>query len=671
MVSCNRVDSGWTPQPGLFQAGASEIDITPHIVLPLSGYSLEGKTSRGVSSRLFARVLFLQGTNGERVALCVTDLHSGTRYLLECIANQTASIGITADHLLLMGTHTHTGPAWIYGNSLFDSFTSNMPGFDQGLADWIANRIAGAIIQAESSKETAVLGFAEENDLWEISRNRSFEAFLNDPTASDWNTAGHPGQGASVGLHPHQKAVDPRLRTVAAYRPGDQSLIGCVAFFGAHFTSEGSAADYYSADCAGYAVRKARWDIEQQTGHAGGMVALAPSAAGDVTTLRYGLDPEVPVPGANTGHGLAKWVGTQLGEKIADCVSSGTADASGVEIHVRYAEPEPSTESGRYPPGGAGDSSMELSKVWAFGAPAYGGSEESRSDLYNNGLVEEGMTWLDIPDLDPEFMPWKPQYPKTRGISVLQPFIAKWLKLKPAPVIPLYQVILGSCAIATVPGEPTTLAAWQIEQRVLTHPQIETAVVVGYTGDYGGYFTTRKQYDMQHYEGASTLYGRNITNYFAAYHEHFANLSGSTPALPAGPVDFDTGPPKNEFKTPTNADAFEPNETISRVGTRVDLTWQMKMNTRVVFAESVVIHVEVQQADTTWAPLQHMGRDFNDFWHVFHIRRTFNLMPPSELWHVWFELPPTIPAGETLRVRISALDNFPEVIVAIPEDLSP
>ena len=62
------------PAPtGQSRCGVAEIDITPHLGLPMAGYAVAGTHGKGVWGRLFARVLYLEDAAGERAALCFAD----------------------------------------------------------------------------------------------------------------------------------------------------------------------------------------------------------------------------------------------------------------------------------------------------------------------------------------------------------------------------------------------------------------------------------------------------------------------------------------------------------------------------------------------------------------------------------------------------------------------
>jgi neutral ceramidase len=53
-------------------------------------------------------------------------------------------------------------------------------------------------------------------------------------------------------------------------------------------------------------------------------------------------------------------------------------------------------------------------------------------------------------------------------------------------------------------------------------PDVKYVAIAGYTGDYAGYVATREEYELQHYEGAATLFGPWTQ---AAYQQEFARLA--------------------------------------------------------------------------------------------------------------------------------------------------
>lgn len=97
------------PQPAaVFKAGYGKEDITPYKdSLPMAGYS-DGRMSEGVVSPLSAQVVALQDENGELLLFIVADLS----FVRERFGTQTlklleSELGISKDHIIFSGTHTH------------------------------------------------------------------------------------------------------------------------------------------------------------------------------------------------------------------------------------------------------------------------------------------------------------------------------------------------------------------------------------------------------------------------------------------------------------------------------------------------------------------------------------------------------------------------------------
>ena len=494
------------PALGTLSAGAAIVDVTPALGLPMAGYSTQGRIASGVVGRLFARALFLEDADGERVALVTLDLMSASRYLLEAVASRTASFGIGTDRLVLAGTHTHTGPGWFYGNSLYDDFACAEAGFDEGFASWVAARIAGAVERAGRSARPARVGVGM-RPCWGVSRNRSLAAFQANPSAPSWNDAPFPGADAPAGLSPDQRAVDPRVRVLAAF---DR----------------------------------------------------------------------------------------------------------------------------------------------ATGAPTIGGSEESRTILYRSGLVREGMRGND-------FAPGDPQYPKVKALGPGMDVLRAVLGLTASPVFPLHVVRIGSLLIATVPGEPTGHAAYAIEQALESATGATSAWVVGYAGDYSGYLTTPEEYDAQHYEGASTIFGRPTVPHLTA---RLVALATGTPAGPpaVGPIGFHVGRRRARFVAADCCGPSDPATTASRAGDRISVRWTMAPNSNVLFASGFIVRVERRDALGSWVPLEHMGREFDDVHHAIGIHR----IDPTT-WSAEFTLPETLGISDPLRVRGAPRDQFPGFVVVL------
>jgi neutral ceramidase len=642
-----------------FLAGAGEIDITPPLGFPMAGYSSLGKTASGVAGRLFARSLVLQDRRGVRVALCFVDLMSASRYLLERTASETAiSSGIGPARLILAGTHTHTGPGWFYGNSLYDTFATCEPGFDLGLADFLAYRIALSIKEAVDDLRPARVGMAVRR-VWGVSRNRSITAFHRNPEASGWNQPPLPGADAPPSLYPEQRSVDPRLTLIGAFEADSRAPIGVFGTFGCHATAIGASATYYSPDWPGAATRMARAELEEGSAGNRVVVAIAPSAAGDVNALRYGLEPKI-----DPGPGLAEWVGRQVGKELAEGAREAEAASEDtLELDVHYGERSIAD-------GEDIGSAVALAKRWYFGVPTLGGSEESRSVLHALGLAQEGMIGNEFPAADP-------QHPKMRGLGIVQDILQSLLQLDPCAVLPLHALRLGRQWLVTVPAEPTSVAAYRIEQALIQATGATAVSVLGYCGDYGGYYTTGEEYATQHYEGASTLYGRNVIPHVIARLERVAR-GEEPPASTSGRVRFDTGPDRERFRLGDDCvGGTDPVPRLRRSGNRLELRWQMPRGCRISFEGRFLVRLETS-TNGSWEPVRHQNRDFDDVNQpilvqrigrddpLFMLAEFLDPAPDRETWIAFIDLPSSVTVMQPLRISVAARDGFPGFQTLIP-----
>jgi neutral ceramidase len=91
-------------------------------------------------------------------------------------------------------------------------------------------------------------------------------------------------------------------------------------------------------------------------------------------------------------------------------------------------------------------------------------------------------------------------------------------------VLPMHLLRIGSVVLAGVPCEFTVTAGRRLKEQLRTAfgAGLTHVAVSNYTNGYSGYVTTPEEYDAQHYEGASTLFGPHT---LAAYLQTFAMLT--------------------------------------------------------------------------------------------------------------------------------------------------
>ncbi|MEJ2617056.1 MAG: neutral/alkaline non-lysosomal ceramidase C-terminal domain-containing protein, partial [Ignavibacteriaceae bacterium] len=119
-------------------------------------------------------------------------------------------------------------------------------------------------------------------------------------------------------------------------------------------------------------------------------------------------------------------------------------------------------------------------------------------------------------------------------------------------VLPLQIIRIGDLVLTAVPGEITTMAGRRLKEsisKILKETGIEYVIPATYANAYSGYITTKEEYDMQHYEGASTHFGPYTLK---AYEQEFSKLAKAmkeeTPVDP-GPEPIDLSDKQTTIQT--------------------------------------------------------------------------------------------------------------------------
>ncbi|MES2638153.1 MAG: neutral/alkaline non-lysosomal ceramidase N-terminal domain-containing protein [Myxococcota bacterium] len=469
----------------------------------LAGYSSDGgKGGKGVRP-LQVRALVLEDDEGHVVAFAAVELHSATRYLHERVAALTrrASCGLDVHQVVLLGTHTHNGPGNFYGNTLYDLLCQSKPGFDKAFADDLADAIADAIDAAWRSAVPATPRVDVET-VWGASRNRSLVPFQANSVAARWNTeSGLPGalDPASSSGSPQQRAVDPRVVVLSAWDRAGR-CIGAMATFGCHNTALGigrKGERTYSPDWAGLVSSAVEAALPGNP-----PILMGLSGSGDVSPLPPSDEGARYLGPKSQGLLLARFVADKVGAAVRRALLKAPTTFTPVRLRSWY---EDWASVGGADVEGVPNTTLG---AWDIGAPSLGGADDYYSGLHP-WAAREGMVGDHYAAADPQF-------PKAPALGVLGNLVRGLQIAQPAPVHGLHVVLIGDHAFATVPGEPTTVAAWTIEQAVREATGAASASVIGYTADYAGYYTTRAEYRFQHYEGAATLYGRHSVPHLAA-----------------------------------------------------------------------------------------------------------------------------------------------------------
>lgn len=494
-AAVDRVPAGAVPPFGRFRAGAATVDITPHPGLPLAGYSVGGPRALGARGRLRARVAAFDDGFGNRIGFVVADLHSGARYLNELVAAEVArDTGLSIDRLVVFGTHTHTAHGGFYGDSFYDRMTAHRGDFDPELARWTAGRIAAAVRAACADLHPAALHKIEIPVLGVV-RNRALKSHRATPEGKD-------------ATDPYA-AIDERLTVLAAAPEDPTRSLVAFAVYGAHATALGPGENRFEPDWPGRAALRAERALATGAGAwSGATVALANGAAGDVTPMGFRHLTQSPA--------LADAVGAAIGDRLILALRNvaGAPAETAPRIEARFEESPFDGPDG-------------FAQRWAAGHPIIGGAEDGRSSHFSERMREGWPT----PAASSPYRSDPAQVPKTPLLESkwLAEAAVDFLLLHPPRVLTLRAFAIGATTLVALPFEPTVVAVRRLEEALAKagHRRVRT---VGYAGAFNGYLTAPEEYDVQLYEGAHTLWGRDSLPAVTARLARL--LAGPAPAVP-------------------------------------------------------------------------------------------------------------------------------------------
>ncbi|KAL3530836.1 hypothetical protein ACH5RR_010158 [Cinchona calisaya] len=231
-------------------------------------------------------------------------------------------------------------------------------------------------------------------------------------------------------------------------------------------------------------------------------------------------------------------------------------------------------------------------------------------------------------------------------------------------ILPIQILRIGQLAILSVPGEFTTMAGRRLRDAVKTvltgSGQFNGSVhvvIAGLTNTYSQYITTFEEYEIQRYEGASTLYGPHT---LSAYIQEFKKLAT---ALTSGqPVQKGPRPPdllnkQISLLPPVVVDATPLGKKFGDVSSDVpkNSTFKKGDTVTVVFwsacprndlmTEGTFSLVELLQGNDTWLPVY----DDDDFCLRFKWSRPAKLSARSRATMEW-SIPETAAPG-VYRIR--------------------
>jgi neutral ceramidase len=516
LLACNPHPREWEPRlpgPGLAPAppdgeltpstvevGTARADITLPPGGSTFGYAPDSRTTNGYWTRLYCRVFYFQTALGQKLAWVPCELPAVSQLLLRRVAEQVD--GLHATQIMLTATHTHAGPGHHFGARQYTGIFSNrFPGFDRNVLDILSARIAESIRQAIANRQPAKLSWHHGQEFWCLTHNRALGAYRldKDPYV--------PGPRPACADSPDRAAIDPALDVLRIDRidPTDPGRtlapIGSISLFASHPTVLHNTNQLYGGDVMGVISREVEAELRAETckGPLGCCADTDPlhgvinTNEGDIVPIFETGDVEEAI---RVGRNMAKVV-WKAHPKAAD----GSAT---MVLNSRYIEEEI--------PGAKFDDDGHSYQICSYGELGEGaarGTPEHQS--YISGVLNMFST-----DPHANYAATNCQAPKKPLLGLLSRTTHSHGALPTR--VPLAVATLGDTLLAFVPAELTINAGYHIRARITEQLKEFPAApryvrIAGLANEYIEYVATADEYQLQMYEGASTLFGPNSARY--------------------------------------------------------------------------------------------------------------------------------------------------------------
>ncbi|MDX8364321.1 neutral/alkaline ceramidase [Cytobacillus sp. IB215665] len=523
-----------------YYVGAGMYDITgPAAEVVMMGYADSAHKTEGLHFRLRSRAFIMKEKDANNNVVFVsadvgTIFHSVTQGVINKLEQNGYGHLYNYSNVILSATHSHSGPGGYSHEGLYNVSTF---GFHEENYQAIVDGIYESIIRAHHNLEPGYIEITE-GYLDGTSANRSIEAYNNNPEGE---------------RNKFQDSVDKTV-THLNFRNQQGELLGIINWFAVHPVSMSQENHLISGDNKGYASYL--YEKEMGTDYTDNktfVAAFAQANEGDVTPNIFGDgkgygddDFDSTKRSGEIQFEKAKALSNLAEIRLTGPISSRHefVDFSNLVVDPQYTDGEerrtyPSTMGYSFA-AGTEDGRTNL-PVFVEGMT----QSEYSIDGYDNLVTyAQGLLTL-VPQIGemsgvlyPEL--WEQHYPK--------PILFAPSEVSPDPwtpqIIPLQMVQIGQLSILAVPAEFTSMAGRRLKESVNEKmgPQFNGenyVVVAGLSNSYSSYVTTPEEYDVQHYEGASTQFGKWTLSGYLQEFDKLSNAIINNEGIAPGPLPKD------------------------------------------------------------------------------------------------------------------------------------
>lgn len=649
----------------LYSIGVGRADTTgPTAEVVFMGYAKIDQKGSGLHLRTFSRA-FVVDDGEERFVFVSVDsamIGNGVRQaVLQKLEPQFGSM-YTEKNVMISGTHSHSTPGGFMQDMLFDITAF---GFVKETFDAMVAGIARSIERAHDSVVPGRI-FITQGEVLGANINRSPFAYMNNPKHE---------------RDRYKYDVD-KILTQMQFVGADNKQLGVINWFAVHPTSMNNTNRLVSSDNVGYAsiLFEKAMDKDALVGKGSFVAAFASTNLGDVSPNTRG--PKCEYTGKNcseqytcpgkkemcfaSGPGRDMYDSTSIiANKIFKeswrlWLSGNAKEVIGpIRVVHRYVNmPEQTAEF-------YNETTRSVEEVhgclpamgYSFAA---GTTDGPGSFAFEQGTTTANPLWNAVRNLlavptqeDIKCHGAKPILLATGRMTVPYEWQPK--------VVATQVALIGGVVIAGVPGEFTTMSGRRLREAIKTvmneASDDETSVIVaGLCNTYSDYITTPEEYQIQRYEGASTIYGPHTLTIYLKQFTELVTAALSKKKVEPGPTPPDLGK-KNllTFVTPVLydtpkwgrnfGDCVKQPQKIAKPGDTVTAVFISGHPRNNLMTENTFLTVERLTNDEVWVPV---ATDAN--WETrFEWKRMSVVLGSSQVTITW-QVPQDIKQGE-YRIR--------------------
>ncbi|XP_043588615.1 neutral ceramidase [Bombus pyrosoma] len=648
-----------------YSIGVGRADATgPAAEIVFMGYAKIDQKGSGIHLRTFSRAFIIDDGEERFVFVSVDSAMIGNGVRQTVLQNLEKEFGslYTEKNVMISATHSHSTPGGFMLHMLFDITTF---GFVQETFDAMVKGITKSIQRAHYAIVPGRI-FITHGEVHGVNINRSPSAYLNNPKAE---------------RDKYKHDVDKIMTQIQFVGAGNKRL-GVINWFAIHPTSMNNTNHLLSSDNVGYAsiLFEKIMNNDSLPGKGQFVAAFASSNLGDVSPNTRG--PKCEFSGDNcseqytcprkkemcfaSGPGKDMFESTSI---IANKIFKESwrlwqyGDAKEVIGPLRvvhryvnmveqtaeyYNETTRRTETVR---------GCEPAMGYSFAAGTIDGPG---SFSFEQGTTTANPMWNAVRNLlaapttdDVKCHGAKPILLATGRMHIPYDWQPKTVSTQVA--------LIGNVVIAGVPGEFTTMSGRRLREAIKTvmndASDDETSVIVaGLCNTYSDYITTPEEYQIQRYEGASTIFGPHTLTIYLKQYQELVTAAILKKDVDPGPTPLDLRK-KNllTFVTPVLfdtpkwgknfGDCIKQPPKLAKPGDIVSAVFVAGHPRNNLMTERSYLTIERLTDDEVWVPV---ATDAS--WETkFQWQRTSMVLGSSQVTITW-QVPEDIKAGE-YRIR--------------------